>query len=107
MYVCVCYVLEIEKCIQYLLTYEDFGVLSVWKTFRSLCATEQAEHAHIAQNNFLLFSKVNMWYVAEWERERAAFEEKPGIVVEKDTVAIIPFSFVCFTLWILLLIDDS
>lgn len=82
--------------------YFQFG-----KLFDRYAPQNKQKHAHIAQNNFLLFSKVNMWYVAEWERERAAFEEKPGIVVEKDTVAIIPFSFVCFTLWILLLIDDS
>lgn len=82
--------------------YFQFG-----KLFDRYAPQNRQKHAHIAQNNFLLFSKVNMLYAEGCETKKAAVEETSGIAVEKDTVAIISFSFVCFTLRILPLIDDS
>lgn len=82
-----CNILEIEKCIQYLFTYEDFDALSVSKNFSNAVRHRIAKTcAHIAQNNFLLFlEEREKQRKRKTERERVVvFNEKPGIVVERE-----------------------
>lgn len=103
--ICACAIyLRLKSVYNIYLLMRILVVLSVWKTFRSLRTTQQQKHAHIAQNNFLLFMKI---YIEDcgskrviW-RKTEAFDEKPGIMVslwerKRESVVIILFVFVCF-----------